>query len=92
MLSTLIHILDITYSNPYFTQYNMALPNLTETPDFVDGDSDIMALSFTTKVYRDVYPAIEPSRPGNSQAGKVIVITGASRGLGRTVSITYVSR
>lgn len=70
----------------------MALPNFAEIPEFIDADSDIKAFSFTTKVYRDVYPAIEPSRPENSQAGKVIVITGASRGLGRLVSIKYLSR
>ncbi|KAH7370582.1 putative oxidoreductase ucpA, partial [Rhexocercosporidium sp. MPI-PUGE-AT-0058] len=38
---------------------------------------------FVKTVYRDVYPAIDPTAPSNSQAGKVIVITGASRGLGR---------
>ncbi|KAE8441546.1 hypothetical protein EG329_004854 [Mollisiaceae sp. DMI_Dod_QoI] len=38
---------------------------------------------FTRTVYRDVYPAIDPKEPSNSQAGKVVVITGASRGLGR---------
>ncbi|KAL3462358.1 hypothetical protein BJX64DRAFT_259373 [Aspergillus heterothallicus] len=40
--------------------------------------------AFTKKLYRDVYPAVEPTRPEHSQAGKVIVITGASRGLGRS--------
>ncbi|KAK0122129.1 hypothetical protein ONS95_010389 [Cadophora gregata] len=38
---------------------------------------------FTKTVYRDVYPAIDPTSASNSQAGKVVVITGASRGLGR---------
>ena len=52
----------------------------------MDVDAQVKALAFTTKNYRDVYPAIDPSRPELSQAGKVIVITGASRGLGRQVS------
>ncbi|KAG4444286.1 hypothetical protein IFR05_000261 [Cadophora sp. M221] len=38
---------------------------------------------FVKTVYRDVYPSIDPTAASNSQAGKVIVITGASRGLGR---------
>jgi len=43
-----------------------------------------VALSqFVKTVYRDVYPSIDPRDPSNSQAGKVIVITGASRGIGR---------
>ncbi|KAJ5593982.1 uncharacterized protein N7459_000190 [Penicillium hispanicum] len=36
--------------------------------------------------YRDFYPAIHPSRPENSQSGKVAVITGASRSLGQQAS------
>ncbi|GAB1212211.1 hypothetical protein ATERTT37_001343 [Aspergillus terreus] len=39
--------------------------------------------AFTQKTYRDVYPAIDPTRPELSQAGKVVVITGASRGIGK---------
>ncbi|KAI9756717.1 MAG: hypothetical protein M4579_003718 [Chaenotheca gracillima] len=39
--------------------------------------------SFTQNVYRDVYPAVDPSSKELSQAGKVIVITGSSSGLGR---------
>ena len=52
----------------------------------VDIDSEIKKNAFTTKNYRDVYPAIDPTRPELAQAGKVVVITGASRGLGRSVS------
>ncbi|TVY18084.1 Short chain dehydrogenase [Lachnellula arida] len=38
---------------------------------------------FTKTTYRDVYPSVEPTAASNSQAGKVIVITGASKGIGR---------
>jgi len=38
---------------------------------------------FTKKYYRDVYPAIEPTRPELSLVGKVTIVTGAGRGLGR---------
>ncbi|KAF9893630.1 hypothetical protein FE257_010942 [Aspergillus nanangensis] len=48
------------------------------SPDFIMEQD-----AFTRKTYRDVYPAINPTRPELSQVGKVVVITGASRGLGR---------
>jgi hypothetical protein len=40
-------------------------------------------MAFTKNAYRDIYPAVQPTRPELSQAGKVVVITGATRGLGR---------
>jgi hypothetical protein len=42
---------------------------------------------FTKTVYRDVYPTVDPTNPANSMAGKVVVITGPSKGLGRIVSL-----
>lgn len=51
---------------------------LPQDPDFFT-----KAHSPTKLVYRDVYPAIDPSTPALSQSGKIVVITGASRGLGR---------
>ncbi|KAK9490685.1 hypothetical protein V1508DRAFT_255054 [Lipomyces doorenjongii] len=39
--------------------------------------------SFTKNVYRDVYPGVDPTSPALSQAGKIVVITGASRGIGK---------
>jgi hypothetical protein len=39
-----------------------------------------------TMLLGDVYPSIDPSSATNSQAGKVIVIVGASKGIGREVS------
>jgi hypothetical protein len=44
------------------------------------------SMQFTKTLHSDVYPAIDPKSPALSQAGKVIIITGASRGLGRRVS------
>ncbi|KAL3446375.1 hypothetical protein BJX65DRAFT_309074 [Aspergillus insuetus] len=48
-----------------------------------DRDLFVKGAAFTKKNHRDVYTAIDPTRPELSQAGKVVVITGATRGLGR---------
>ncbi|EXJ76478.1 uncharacterized protein A1O5_00986 [Cladophialophora psammophila CBS 110553] len=39
--------------------------------------------SFTKGIYRDAYPTIDPTRPELSQKGMVVMITGASKGIGR---------
>jgi hypothetical protein len=51
-----------------------------------DPDCAVKEIAFTRKNYRDVYPAVDPTRPELSQEGKVIFITGASRGIGQLVS------
>lgn len=38
--------------------------------------------AYTPHVYRDQYPAIDPTSSALSQAGKVVIITGASAGIG----------
>lgn len=52
--------------------------------DFASLPSDLIVKSwqFTKTTHRDVYPAVDPARPELSLAGKVVVITGASRGIG----------
>ncbi|RFU77871.1 short-chain dehydrogenase reductase [Trichoderma arundinaceum] len=45
-------------------------------------DHFVTSLQYTKKTFQDVYPAIDPSSPSNSLAGKIVVITGASRGIG----------
>ncbi|KAK4101131.1 NAD(P)-binding protein [Parathielavia hyrcaniae] len=47
-------------------------------------DHFVTSLQFTKHVYQDVYPSINPSNPELSLAGKVAIITGASRGMGAT--------
>lgn len=53
-----------------------------------DPDPDIISKqnSITRTIYRDIYPAIDPTRPELSQEGRVVFITGVSRGLGKIVS------
>jgi NAD(P)-dependent dehydrogenase (short-subunit alcohol dehydrogenase family) len=45
-------------------------------------DHFVRTMQFTRRTHRDVYPAIDPSQASLSQKGKVVVITGASQGLG----------
>lgn len=52
----------------------------------LDVDAELKAHSFTRRAHRDVYPAIDPHLPELSQAGKVVIITGASRGIGKLVN------
>jgi hypothetical protein len=55
--------------------------DLSALPD----DFFITSSQFTKSTYRDEYPSINPRSPALSQAGKVVVVTGASQGLGRHV-------
>ncbi|KAJ0415326.1 hypothetical protein BJY00DRAFT_327144 [Aspergillus carlsbadensis] len=54
-----------------------------------DPNMFLKAMAFTKTAHRDIYPAVQPTRPELSQAGKVIVITGATRGLGRSFAIAF---
>ncbi|KAI1852844.1 hypothetical protein JX266_002385 [Neoarthrinium moseri] len=47
--------------------------------------------SFTATWHNDTYPAISPSRPELSAAGKTIVITGAGSGIGRETAVAFAS-
>ncbi|KAH6638810.1 hypothetical protein C7974DRAFT_329525 [Boeremia exigua] len=45
-------------------------------------DHFVKIMQFTAKTHRDVYPAIDPSQAALSQKGKVVIVTGASQGIG----------
>lgn len=45
-------------------------------------DFFVTSSAYTPTVYRDQYPSINPKNPASSQAGQVIIITGASSGIG----------
>jgi NAD(P)-dependent dehydrogenase (short-subunit alcohol dehydrogenase family) len=49
----------------------------------MDPDTFTTSNSFTKGIYRDIYPAVDPRNKELSKAGKVVLITGASRGIGR---------
>ncbi|KAF2649126.1 NAD(P)-binding protein [Lophiostoma macrostomum CBS 122681] len=49
----------------------------------MDPEYFVKLQQFTPHTYRDIYPAIDPTKqPSLSQKGKVVIITGASQGLG----------
>jgi hypothetical protein len=48
-------------------------------------DYYVKQFAFTNALYRDIYPAINPKNNNLSQNGKVVVITGASQGIGQKV-------
>jgi NAD(P)-dependent dehydrogenase (short-subunit alcohol dehydrogenase family) len=49
----------------------------------MDPDTFTVSNSFTKGVYRGIYPAVNPRNKELSKAGKIVLITGASRGIGR---------
>ena len=50
--------------------------------DQMDPDFFTRMSSYTSRVYRDLYPSIDPTSSKFSQKGKVVVLTGAGGGIG----------
>ncbi len=65
--------------------------NMDADLDKLPSDFFVTVNQFTNTVYRDVYPSIDPSSPALSQAGKVVIISGASKGIGKRVRHTFLS-
>lgn len=59
------------------------MDQLAQLPD----DFFVTSSQFTKTVYRDDYPKLDVTQRSFSQKGKVVVITGASQGLGRKVCL-----
>jgi len=45
--------------------------------------------NFTQTLHHDIYPATNPTKSDLSQPGKVVLITGAGRGIGRSTALRY---
>lgn len=48
----------------------------------IDSDAYTAPFMLTKSMHRDVYPAVDPTNPSLSASGKVVIVTGASGGLG----------
>ncbi|KAG7002107.1 hypothetical protein G7Y79_00029g064030 [Physcia stellaris] len=59
------------------------MPPAKGEPNFVGGPGDYL----TDPVYNDTYPAIDPTKA--SLAGKSVFITGASKGIGRAIALSF---
>ncbi|QKX61766.1 uncharacterized protein TRUGW13939_08922 [Talaromyces rugulosus] len=55
----------------------------------VDPDQYTRAGSITKAYFRDVYSAIEPTKSDLSQQGKVAIVTGAGKGIGRAIALAH---
>lgn len=51
---------------------------------------DLMTHNFTKTVRRKAYPAISPSRPELSQAGRSVLITGGGTNIGKSIAEHFV--
>lgn len=54
------------------------------------GFDELRATTFTRTVHSDVYPAIDPSKPELSQAGKTVLIPGGGTGIGFAIATSFV--
>ncbi|KAI1024298.1 hypothetical protein LB504_005526 [Fusarium proliferatum] len=60
------------------------MPNNAESPAFV-----YTPVPLTNKLHSIVYDAIDPSRPSLSQAGRTVLITGGSAGIGYAIAENF---
>lgn len=72
-----------TISSAFFSSTpSNQIPATAQAMENLPVDYFTNSSAYTPHVHRDVYPAIDPAAPQNSQAGKVVIITGASAGIG----------
>jgi hypothetical protein len=62
--------------------------------DTVDVNAVTLKHQFTPTMHREMYPAISPTNSANSAVGKNVLVTGATRGIGKvnTPPLTLILR
>jgi hypothetical protein len=76
-----IPVLKNQYLYTYFPDEHFKLNKMGD-PQQIDVNMFTSPFQLTKSMHRELYAAVEPSNPALSAKGKVVIITGASGGLG----------
>lgn len=54
-----------------------------------DIDNPAKNSQFTPTIHRTLYPSVSPTNPNLTQSSQVVIVTGASQGIGRTIALSF---